>query len=203
MTETFRLKKVLQASVTSPPSDRAPRRAVALEGFGLLEEGITFPVKVVDLSYDGCRIETGISLIPGLKLKISVLGCGGAVDAAVRWCRQDSVGLQFNPDDVPKETKKPRNHPRIEVAAELSLRRSGRQHYRARLFDLTPSGCKVEFIERPRPGDTLWAKFDGIEALESVTRWVDGFYGGVEFVRPIYPVVFELLVARLMPSTRR
>jgi hypothetical protein len=155
---------------------------------------------VVDLSYDGCQIATDIALLPGVKLKMSVLGFGGAVDAAVRWCRNGGAGLKFKSGDVPEKSEKPRTYERIEVAAELSLRREGRQHYRARLFDLTPNGCKVEFIERPRPGDTLWAKFDGIDALESVARWVDGFYGGLEFVRPIHPAVFALLIARIMPD---
>jgi PilZ domain-containing protein len=198
VTETFRLKNVFQAANNSLESDRSPRRAAALEGFGLLHDGKTFPLKVVDLSYDGCRIETAIALLPGVKLKMSVMGFGGAVDAAVRWCRNGSAGLKFNPDDLLEKSEKPRYCERIEVAAELSLRRLGRQHYRARLFDLSPKGCKVEFIERPRPGDTIWAKFDGIDPIESITRWMDGFYGGLEFVRPIYPAVFDLMIARLM-----
>jgi hypothetical protein len=58
-------------------------------------------------------------------------------------------------------------------------------------------GCRIEFIERARPGEMLWVKFEGLDSLEAAVRWADGFYGGVEFARPIYPAVFELLLARL------
>jgi hypothetical protein len=43
----------------------------------------------------------------------------------------------------------------------------------------------------------VWAKLDGFDSIEATVRWVDGFYGGLEFVRPIYPSVFDLLLARL------
>jgi hypothetical protein len=33
--------------------------------------------------------------------------------------------------------------------------------------------------------ELLWAKFDGLDAFESRVCWVDGFYGGLEFVRPM------------------
>ena len=42
--------------------------------------------------------------------------------------------------------------------------------------------------------DTMLSSFDSIEAT---VRWVDGFYGGLEFVRPIYPAVFDILLVRL------
>ena len=43
----------------------------------------------------------------------------------------------------------------------------------------------------------MWIKFDGMDAMESQVCWVDGFIAGVEFTRPIYPAVFQMLVSRL------
>jgi hypothetical protein len=179
------------------PETRQPRRQVALNGFGVLDDGTTFAISVVDLSYDGCKVATDLALIPGLILKVSILGARGAIPAVVRWYREGRAGLKFSPEDEPAAAQTPRGYERIELTAKLSLRRTGRQQYLAHLFDIAPTGCKVEFIERPRRDESLWVKFDGLDGIEATVRWVDGFYGGLEFVRPIYPAVFDLLLARL------
>jgi hypothetical protein len=36
----------------------------------------------------------------------------------------------------------------------------------------------------------------GLEALESLVCWVDGFTAGVEFQKPLHPAVFAMLVTR-------
>lgn len=177
-------------------NDREPRWSVELKGYGALHDGTTFGVTVVNLSYDGCQVKTELALLPGVKFNFSVLGFSGASEATVRWYNDGQAGLKFSFADILKP-ETPRKHQRFEVSAELSLRRIGRQRYQGRLFDVTPTGCKVEFVERPRPEEMLWVKFDGLDAIEATVRWVDGFYGGLEFSRPIYPSVFELLLARL------
>jgi hypothetical protein len=172
----------------------SPRRAVELHAHAVLESGSAFEVTIVDLSYDGCRIETPVGLLPETRLKLDVVRLG-RLDAHVRWYSKGIAGLCFNA--APARQRTPRKHERMQLTADVSLRQPGRQGYACRTFDLTPSGCKVEFAERPRGGDLIWAKFDGLDALEAEVRWVDGFLGGIEFKRPIYPAVFELLVARL------
>ncbi|WP_187107787.1 PilZ domain-containing protein [Sphingomonas xanthus] len=183
-------------------NDREPRRTTELTGFAVLESGATIEITVLDLSYDGCKIVTPAALLPGLKLKLSILGVHGALDAAVRWSRNGFAGLRFNPDDEPEAgpVQTPREFERVKLDATIALRRPGRQVYAVRLFDLAPSGCKVEFVERPKEGETLWVKFDSLEAIEATVRWVDGFYGGVQFTRPIYSAVFQMLVTRLTKS---
>ena len=182
--------------VDTPECVRDMRRAVTLPGFALLGDGATFSVTLLDLTYDGCKIETPVALLPKLKLKLSVLRLG-ALDAHVRWYKDGQAGLQFAAAAKGEKTHKPRAPQRLEIAAEVSLRRLGRVHYQGRLFDLSPQGCRVEFIERPRVGERIWVKFDGLDLLEAEVRWIDGFIGGVEFVRPIYDAVFDLLVLRL------
>ncbi|HJU77766.1 MAG TPA: PilZ domain-containing protein [Sphingomicrobium sp.] len=86
---------------------------------------------------------------------------------------------------------------RIALDADVSLRRSGQNLYRVRVYDASTHGCKLEFVERPRIDEHVWVKFDGLDAIESAVCWVDGFVVGVEFVRPMYPPVFDALVARL------
>lgn len=178
-------------------STRQPRRTVDLTGFGVIEDGTTFNVRVLDLSYDGCKVETSLALFPGLKLKVSILGIAGALDAVVRWYKDGKAGIHFDADPEPEHVHKPRCQERLQVSAGVSIRRQGRQPYQSRMFDLTPTGCKVEFIERPKVDEHLWVKFEGLDGIECVVRWMDGFYGGLEFIRPIYPAVFELLLAKL------
>jgi hypothetical protein len=177
--------------------DRAPRRKVSFDGFGVLEDRTTFALSVVELSYDGCRIKTDIGLFPGLKFKVSLLGFGGAVDAEVRWHKDGHAGVIFCREDEQHREWIARAHDRFAVSAQLSLRRLGRKAYEGALLDLTPRGCKVEFVERPKEGEIMWAKFDALDAIEATVRWVDGFHGGLEFVRPIHPAIFDSLLARL------
>lgn len=181
----------------TPQNQREPRRTVHLAGFGILAGGATFSLSVLDLSYDGCRIKTELALLPGTKLKISVLGLGRAAEAIVRWFGEGFGGLEFYPEDQVEVSQTPRAFKRAALMAELSLRRRGRQRYVANLFDLSPKGCRVEFIEKPKCGEKVWAKLDGFDSIEATVRWVDGFYGGLEFVRPIYPAVFDILLVRL------
>lgn len=199
-TAAERLRLVQPASRSD---DRQPRRSVELVGFAALENGATFRLSVLDLSYDGCKVATSVALLPGVKLKVSITGMRGALEAAVRWCRDGKAGLRFYPEDVnePDAEQTPRGVERIDLKADLSLRRFGRQNYQVRMFNLSATGCKVEFVERPKEGEIVWVKFDGLDAIEAVVRWVDGFYGGIEFVRPIYPAVFQVLLRKLALRT--
>lgn len=86
---------------------------------------------------------------------------------------------------------------RVAINAEVSLRRSVQLGYRVRAYDASPHGCKLEFVERPELAERVWVKFEGIDAIEGLVCWVDGFVAGVEFVRPIHPAVFDALVPRL------
>ena len=182
---------------TAAHKERAARRPVNLKGICVLQDQATFDVDVLDLSYDGCRIRAELWPLPGTRFRLSILGIKGALDAMVRWQRKGEAGLQFNSEDCFERTFKDRKEDRIILNAQVSLRLPGRQGYYGRALDLTPEGCKVEFVERPREGDTLWVKFDGLDGIEAKVCWTNGFFGGLEFARPIYPSVFEMLLARL------
>jgi hypothetical protein len=92
---------------------------------------------------------------------------------------------------------RPRKSARVPLQAEVQLRRPGQHHYRVNVFDISPEGCKHEFVERPRLDETVWVKFDGYDAIQSSVCWVEGHSAGIEFERPIYPSIFEMMIARL------
>jgi hypothetical protein len=86
---------------------------------------------------------------------------------------------------------------RVAVNAEVALRRASQRNYRVRAYDASPHGCRLEFVERPELDECVWVKFDGLNAIEGLVSWIDGFVVGIEFVNPIHPAVFDALVPRL------
>jgi hypothetical protein len=185
----------------SAPSNRARelRRTVEFPAHILCENGEITRVDVLDLSYDGCCVETPVELPPGSTVKFSVVGLGSH-DAQVRWHADGKAGLSFAIHGTWEREFKPRNVERTGLTADISLRRIGRQHYRVPVLDVSPEGCKVEFVERPRLDELVWVKFDHLEALEAAVCWVDGYSGGIKFLRPIYESVYTLLLTKLLGS---
>ena len=90
-----------------------------------------------------------------------------------------------------------RQSARVALMAEVQLRRSGHHHYVVNVYDISPEGCRLEFVERPRIDETLCVKFEGLDPFQSMVCWIEGHAAGLEFARPLYPAVFELVVSRL------
>jgi hypothetical protein len=178
------------------PPERAERRPVNLPGFAARADGSTMEITLTDLSYDGCGIETAVEFTLGETLQLSVLDYG-AIVAEVRWIEDGHAGLVFETAAAPDKQHWPRRSDRVTLAAEVALRRPGRLNYRVRVFDVSPEGCQLEFVERPEVDEYVWMKFDGLEALEARVCWVDGFKAGIKYASPIHPAVFDLLLARL------
>jgi hypothetical protein len=175
-------------------SERGERRRVSLKGFIAFTNGSTSSVSVLDLSYDGCGIETPVALAVDQPIKLSVPG-RGAIEATVRWYADGKAGLVFAPEI--RKPHVPRKIERMALTAEVRLRRIGGAAYQVSVFDLSPLGCRVEVIEQPREGELMLIKFDGLEALEAEVCWVDGPRAGLRFGKSIHPAVFELLLTRL------
>jgi hypothetical protein len=181
------------------PVERRERRPVSLRSFVVREDGSSSEALLLDLSYDGCGIETPAALRPGEAVKLSVLR-RGAMDATVRWCKDGKAGLVF-------ETRKPtpahprkRRHERVATTADVQLRRLGKSGFRVAVTDLSIDGCKVGLVEQPRMQEHMLVKFEGLEVLEAEVCWVDGFTAGLRFERAIHPAVFRLLIDRLRQS---
>ena len=92
----------------------------------------------------------------------------------------------------------PRRSARIVLSAEVKLRRAGQSGYRVKIHDVSPEGCKAEFVERPQMDEHVWVKFEGLDALGAIVCWVHGFEVGLEFENPIHPAVFNMLVSSLV-----
>ena len=90
-----------------------------------------------------------------------------------------------------------RKSARVALDAQVFLRRSGQNNYRAQVFDISQHGCRVEFVERPGLEEIVWVKFEGLEPLEARVCWVQGFSAGLEFHNPVHYAVFGALVERL------
>ncbi len=190
------LKQDVLEPCQRPARLREARRNVKLPAVALLGDGSAVSVTVLDLSYDGCRIESELALLPGVQFTLSVLGLG-KMPANVRWYSNGFAGLSFRPEPIESTTETPRQHERVSLEAKILLRRTGRKNYFVQTMDVSPAGCRVDFVDRPSVGERHWVKFDGLDALEGEVRWVEGFSAGLEFIRPIYPAVFELLLAKL------
>ena len=91
----------------------------------------------------------------------------------------------------------PRRSARVKIAAQVKLRRRGSHNFLVHAFDLSPEGCKLEFLERPELDEMVWVKFEGLEPLQASVCWLEGLCVGVEFTRPIHSAVYRLLVDRL------
>ena len=184
------------SSGSTEPAERPERRHVSMHGFALLGDGQTHSIEVLDLSYEGCSIQTAAQLAAGDEIKLSVLR-RGAVDAVVRWCADGKAGLAFTPPEAEAKIHWPRRSERVSLSAEVTLRRRGMTNFRVSVGDASPEGCKVELVERPSAGEHVLVKFDGIEAMDAEVCWLEGFTAGLRFVRPMHPAVFDLLVERL------
>ena len=102
------------------------------------------------------------------------------------------------PQADPKQSDGPaRAVNRAELSTEVRVRRIGQNTYSVRIFDLSPDGAKIEVVERPRVGELLMLRFDGLETLQAEVCWIDGFIAGLKFAQPLHPAVFDVLVARL------
>lgn len=178
------------------PVDRRERRQVSLRALAIREDGSTAEILLLDLSYEGCGIETSVDLRVGEAIKLSVLR-RGVIDAHVRWYEKGRAGLTFEPEKDAAKKHWPRQNERISLAADVSLRRLGQNSYRVRVNDLSPNGCKVDLVEQPRISEHMLLKFEGLEVLDSEVCWVEGYVAGLRFEKPMHPAVFDLLLQRL------
>jgi hypothetical protein len=179
------------------PIERRERRPVHMTGYAVLADGTTAHLTLLDLSYDGCGIAIEAELQSGDRIKLSVLK-RGAIPAEVRWYSKGKAGLVFQAEPPSAESMHhPRQVERVCISAEVSFRRPGRFNFRVWLKDLSPNGCKIEFVERPQLGEHVWIRFEGLEGLEGEVCWIEGRSAGVRFIRHIHPAVFDLLIDRL------
>ena len=94
-------------------------------------------------------------------------------------------------------TDESRRFTRIEAKSELTMRRIGGFNFQVALNNLSPGGCSVELVEEAEAGEAAIARFPQLEPLGSRICWTRGRTTGLEFLTPIHPAVFDLVVSRL------
>jgi hypothetical protein len=177
--------------------ERSERRHVSLQALITRQGGKVADVRILDLSHDGCGIETPVGLAPGEPITLSIPG-RGSLPTLVRWYKDGHAGLQFEPEqESPQKPRTPRASPRVPVSVTVTLRRVGQRQYQVRVTDLSPEGCKVDLVERPRVGEHMHLKFEGLEVIVGEVCWVENFVAGLRFEKPIHHSVFDLLLERL------
>lgn len=180
------------------PKRPRERRAISIQGHAQRADGSVVGLRLIDLSYEGCGVETAVPLVSGELLRLSVLRRSG-ITARVRWCSEGRAGLKFESaqaNDPPR-----RQSERILLSAEATLRRTARPAYRVPVQDISPSGCRLEAVDRPELGERVWVKFDGLEALEATVCWIAGFRVGLRYTMAMHPAVFDLFVRRVGGAT--
>ena len=95
------------------------------------------------------------------------------------------------------DSSEPRRTERVQLRADIDFRRSGDHRYRVDILDFSPEGCRMEVPVTVSPGDTIWISLPGIESIQAEVCWVKEWTVGVEFSRPLYPSVFEMVRDRM------
>lgn len=167
-----------------------------MRGFLVPEGGRGEEVLLLDLSYEGCGIETDLKLAPGDRVELSVMS-RGAIEAEVRWSADGKAGLVFVNLEPAESRYWPRRHDRTPLEAEVTMRRLGRASHKVRVYDISPSGCRVEFVDKPLLDEKVMIKLNGLDSIRSEVCWVSRNFAGLSFERAIYPGVFDLLLERL------
>ena len=182
---------------TKAPPPRRERRPVTLAAYATREDGSLIEMTIVDLSYDGCGVICTERLTAGERLSLSVLQ-RGSMPITVRWADGARAGLSFAPSTSDGQPiRQPRRNERVSVEGEVTMHRRNQLTYRVHVYDVSPEGCRAEFVERPELRERLWIKFDGLEPLGAEVCWLVGAKAGLKFMRSFHPAVFDLLVARL------
>jgi len=93
-----------------------------------------------------------------------------------------------------------RNALRATVRISADLRRPGRTPFQVKVCDISLTGCQIETVARVNSGEQIWLTLPGIAPIEGIIRWVSHSGLGCQWVRPIYPAVFDHIRQRFPDS---
>lgn len=167
--------------------------------YAILANGAYADIHMLDLSIEGCSFECPVELHVGDRLKLSVHD-RGIIDAEVQHYSDGKAGVIFTSAAAARKAPWPRKGARERVLTDVSLRRPGRNAYQVTAFDVSPEGCKVEFVDRPAIDEHVWIRFPGLEPVEGRICWVQPPHAGISFVNDIHAAVFDLLLPKLKPG---
>ena len=91
----------------------------------------------------------------------------------------------------------PRRTERVPLRADIDFRRVGDHRYRVNILDFSPEGCRIESPVQVEIGDTIWISLPRLESLQARVCWIKDWTVGVQFDRPLYPSVFDMMYERM------
>ncbi len=84
-----------------------------------------------------------------------------------------------------------RRDERYRVLFIARLRETGHTPMEVKVSNLSTNGFCCSATYTQRIGERVWLTIPGLEQLEAKVVWVDGFFFGCEFKRPLHPAVFD------------
>lgn len=91
----------------------------------------------------------------------------------------------------------PRRAARVALRADIEFRRAGEHRWRVNILDFSPEGCRVEVPVKVDVDDLVWISLPAIESIQGVVCWVKEWEVGVQFAKPLYPSVFDMVRERM------
>lgn len=93
--------------------------------------------------------------------------------------------------------RKQRRDARVPLNCEIEFRRHADVRYPVDLLDFSAHGCCISPPVRVEPGESIWLRIAGIEAIHARVAWAERWKVGVEFDQPFHPAVFDSIVKKL------
>jgi hypothetical protein len=91
----------------------------------------------------------------------------------------------------------PRRAERVPLRADIEFRRVGEHRWRVNILDFSPEGCRVDLPVKVDVEDLVWISLPGIESIQGIVCWVKEWEAGVQFAKPLYPSVFDMVRERM------
>jgi hypothetical protein len=102
---------------------------------------------------------------------------------------------ELSQDNFGASVPSKRAAPRVEVAMDAGLRKSGGSAIPIRLMDLSTHGFRTETHLYLDPGDIVWVRLPGLESMPAIVKWAKGSLVGCAFERPLHPAVLDRIVS--------
>jgi len=94
---------------------------------------------------------------------------------------------------APAET---RAAPRARVSIRASVREAGSTRVDIDVVDLSATGFRFESLYGFAIGARVFLALPTLSPLEAVVTWRNNMAFGCQFIRPLYPAVFEMIATR-------
>lgn len=81
------------------------------------------------------------------------------------------------------------------VGLRARLRDVGAKSFEIKVIDLSLTGFRAETVFNLHPGELVWISLPGLAGIEAEVAWKSHEHIGCAFRRPLYPAVFDHIVA--------